>query len=457
MSERLRNILSRLSDTNHYVRVPDVTVFDEHTEEYFEDASGKPCREGAPGAKKKVRDFDQGKLSEIARRCNERDKTGSLAPLTFGHTIAGEDDESKQPEPIGYATRYSVEHDADLDRAVIKADFFIKKEKYQKASTFPRVSIELWPKQGVIDPIALLRRTPQRDLGQWLYGGESIGPVLRYQRENPMASSKRYGAMEDDLFDDGPGEAPESPDGADGGMSDEEHDQYMRHVHGHPLAKKYNAHCATKYGMPPPEEAPPEPGNDPTDLPSADEPAAPPPPGAPPLRNGMPSATNAFPLKKSRSATQDQDAIKFARLEREVASLRKERDDARGRENMASARALVTQLLAEDFVLDAEKEVQRFARLDDVQRNERADWIREYGRRAPVGGDSSLGPIAKRGSANARTPDLDDPESLPLEDVEKILRYQRQHGEYDMEIHELAPLAMPEKYGQSSRNGKAGG
>lgn len=163
------------------------------------------------------------------------------------------------------------------------------------------------------------------------------------------------------------------------------------------------------------------------------------------------SPTNtSLPQKKSRAA-RGQEAIKYAKMQRQLEQLTRERDEAK-------AQAIVTQLVAEDYVLDADLEVKKFARLSDEERQEREDWIRKYGRKAPTG---HYGPVSRRDTPKGGPVDLEeDPESIPPGDLEKAIQYQREHRLFDAEIAELAALAMPEKYGRdrgAQRNGGRNG
>src|SRR5215468_9607095 len=127
--------------------VPGVTIFDEH-EELGPD--GQP-----------VRRFERGDLEDIAVRCNARDAV-QPCPLTIGHTRDNVP-EDQQPEIVGYARSFRVAYSAQLGRHILQADFHLYPHRAGYARQFPRVSVELWPNDRVIDPVALLRRTPQRD------------------------------------------------------------------------------------------------------------------------------------------------------------------------------------------------------------------------------------------------------------------------------------------------------
>ncbi len=279
MADRYGEFLEQLEDPTHYVKVSDVPVFDAHREVYHLDRKGRMCSPKTPGARKVVKDFDKKTLSQIAKNCNTRDGTGTLSPLTRGHTVPGEDDESKQPEILGYAKDYRVRWDGRLKKWVIAVNYYLRADVEKEARSYPRTSVELWPGDDVIDPIALLRRTPARDLGQWTYAkslfsraaGQSAWryskagrAVLRYALETtPMAEP-----WEDDVEgEDGDGGAPQgaAPAGDENQMAMEFAKHCMSHPHAQHFAKKYAAEMA-------PEEEPLPPGADPTLPPEAEEP-----------------------------------------------------------------------------------------------------------------------------------------------------------------------------------------
>lgn len=171
-------------DTSEYEFFRGVPVFDEH-DEYQCVGCGGPVQDvpyqcarcGQPA--RLVRRFDKPELDRIAAKNNERTRV-QPSPLSLGHTIPGAP-EFQQPVAVGYAGGYGVQFSDKHGRHVLTTDFAIRKDRVQEARTYPRVSVELWPKDGVIDPIALLRRTPQRDLGQWCY--QADGGRLVYSRE----------------------------------------------------------------------------------------------------------------------------------------------------------------------------------------------------------------------------------------------------------------------------------
>jgi len=473
MADRFAEFLTQLADPRLYVRVPDVACFDEHEER-------------SPDGKL-LRRFTRADLEEIAQSCNERDATGTLAPLTFGHTTPQQPDESKQPEPQGYARTYRVRWDARLGKYVIAVDYYIRKERFAEAKTYPRTSVELWPgnkktgEKPIIDPVSLLRRTPQRDLGQWTYSkGDSRAPagdpVWRYSRGGkPCLNYSLETAMPEPWEDDAPATEPTDPGATvgemagGGGMSPQEHAQYSKHcakcysmMAEHPL----HAKAMKQYAM---EDAPPE-------EPAAADPTMPP-DVAEPIRNGAfatPSATNAGlgdPQRNARRAApvqqvrRDSDAIRLARVERENAEMKAqlaEERQAKIEEQQITAesdgRRIIAQMQHEGYTFKApEKHVLRFSKM--LTRKAREDYeehLRELMDPAPV---APIGRIRTDTQQYARTGsdapvDLEnDPESMPAEDAAAVDRYQRKHGLWDTPLPELAAKALPLKYGKQHANG----
>lgn len=167
--------IPNFDDASAWEKVEGVNVFDAHEER-------------APDGTL-LRKFGRGDLEEIARNCNARDEQGNLCPLTIGHTLDNPS-EPVQPEHVGYARRFAVGWDYRLQRYVIRATYYLRKEDADRAKTYPRTSVELWGKDRFFDPIALLRRTPQRDLGQWTYSRNSHQEKLRYSMDDttPVAA-----------------------------------------------------------------------------------------------------------------------------------------------------------------------------------------------------------------------------------------------------------------------------
>lgn len=406
MSDRYGEFLRLLEDPSHYVKVSDVPVFDQHKEVYYLDPRGKMCASTAPGARKRVKHFDKKTLEEIARNCNARDKTGTLAPLTRGHTIPDENDESKQPEIMGYAKDWRVRFDPRLKKWVIAANYYLRADHEKDARTYPRTSVELWPGDDIIDPIALLRRTPQRDLGQWTYGKDNSSgaagfsawrysragrPVFRYAMETkPMA----------DPWEDDDGEDMGGADGAPFGESSEmpgeepTAEQFAKHCLSHPYAKKYGM---ADGGLP----GGAGPGSEDEAL--TGDPTAP------------PSATTPMPMGKRGGVN------RYARPDGDNQAL----EAALRREAEAEGRNWVQQLSTiEGIAMDQDKEVIRFAKCYRKGGVEacvaRAQEMRAY-RKERI--DRPTGRVVpSRAAQNGK------PQGETLQAHDAILRYQKTHN-----------------------------
>ncbi len=404
MSDDFATLLTQLPDPRYFVRKPGVVVFDAHEERNK--------------AGKLIRKFSKKDLEKIAAQCNKRDATGQLSPLALGHTDPDEKDEEKQPPGVGYARGYAVAYSPRLKKWVIQTSFYIRKEAYPKAKTFPRVSIELWPgKEPIIDPIALLRRTPQRDLGQWTYQkgdpraplgvsshySRAGKPVLRYSMESqPMAGANPWDdtaaepAMPEEGIDNPTGEPGSAP-------TPEEHETYARHCASHPLAMKMAKH----YEM---------------QEPAGEEP----PPDAAPL---MPPDAMDAPMQNRRNGKGG------------VNQYRKGDPDLYARVEAAEARE--AQRVGENWVLrlsdheglemDEDREVSQFARAfrqgGDKACENYADHIRQYHRQKithPVGRVAGAAPVTRNGARGE------------LDLHEKTLRYQKAHPAMEWEECEAA-------------------
>lgn len=397
MSATFQQFVRELDDPRLYVRVPDRAIFDAHVEK---NKKGKV-----------VRKFEKADLERIARNCNQRDQTGTLCPITIGHTDPDEPDETKQPELVGYARKFRVAYDQALGKWTLRADYYIRKDAFGEAKTFPRTSVELWPEDEILDPVALLRRTPQRDLGQWIYS-RTGKTVLRYSMESAN--------MNDDELDMGGEPAGGAPDnyGADetpgmGGEAEPSHEemceQFARHCMSHPHAKKLAEHFAMEDKPEEPAEDLGEfPVGDPTDTPSAEE--------EPELHAAFPSGTNgALPGGKKPAAQfrKNQEAVRYSQLQKKMAAL--EHDAA-----TSKAEAIVTQLTAEGYDLDAGVEVPRLARMNEKQRAAAANHIRRYYRQAPV---AQYGRVPVMGS----TSEPETIDNMSERRLDQCLQYQRKH------------------------------
>lgn len=366
-----------------YEFFPERVVFDEHDEK----AGGKV-----------VRSFKKQDLERIVRKCNALAAQGDLCPLTIGHTIPGETvKETDQPEIVGYAKDFKVCYHRVKKKHVIVSNWYIKKDRVAEARKYPRVSVELWPAEDRFDPIALLRRTPELELGQWTYGKNRAGKqVIRYAME--MCNM------------------PEEPvDGEHKAlMQDEEHAKkvhhFMKHVFTHPHVQHFMKHYGKADGAgPDPTATPDAAAPSPTDISEAElageiegeleEKEA-------EKHAAMLSGTNGAvpeqhgkktpkPDNKKGTTTPSQDAEliryrkleadRYAKLEAEMKTLREDNLKVKEQERYAKARQKVTQLVAEGYQLNADKEVLRFSKMTDEQMTEWESEIRVNYRQDPSG------------------------------------------------------------------------
>lgn len=326
------------SDRNAWDVTADVAVFDEHADR---DKGGKV-----------VRKFTREDLEEIARRTNARDARGQPCPLTLGHT-RDEAPEPEQPEIVGYARNFRVRYDDRLGRHTIRADYYLRKDRASEARGYPRTSVELWPTDKFFDPIALIRRTPRRDLGQWTYGrsrGATAPPIRYAMGEAPVAdryTPKRF-ENDDDVDRDGPParkDPTDAPDAADDGKGDDDFharcDKYvkMRYPHLDKIHEEY----AKKYAAAPGDgNALPDPDKDGLDVDPRDEER-----GAEKMsRNG-----------NGKSRVRDDDPLRAQKLEVERRKLQQRVVALEKRNRLTERRSTLEKYERNGILLDVEQEL----------------------------------------------------------------------------------------------------
>lgn len=418
MTPELQRACAELEDPNLYVRLPERVIFDAH-EEF--DAQGKP-----------VRHFDKAALEHICARTNARDSGGTFSPISIGHTAPGKS-ETSQPELVGVARHFKTRWDPDLKKWVIVADYYIRRDKLDEAKTYPRSSVELWP-DGTLDPVALLRRTPARDLKSWTFALGGDGAALCYSRagqptalhylrasaDGQRRTVIRY-SMESYMADEtkippektpeptpevpaaaapAPAPAAPAPDTGDTAL------HFMAACCNHPAMKRYMAEQAAQ------QPAPPAPTTDPTQPPTTEEPvpfdAA---PAAPSGSNTFPPATEKD--KEPERMQKDSDAIRYSRLEAEVQALREQAAQSARQAATADCERLVTQLEAEGFELDRVAEVTDMVGMTPEGRTAHVARVRRYYRQAPTGYRPSIVSNEIPGSG---------PKRFSREDTERALK-----------------------------------
>jgi hypothetical protein len=429
-------------DPSKWVVRQNVPIFDEHDE--F-DADGKL-----------VRRFDKKKLEQIAQNCNRREKdTGDVIPIAIGHTRS-KDREELQPRFVGYARELKVGQFGPGKKLGILANFYFKPAHYHEAMTYPRRSIELWPgapDQQIIDPVSLLRRTPQRDLGlltdpdvpaetnivplwakQFARGqAQGVKPVA-YQRP----SGKLFYSMPDDedhaMPDSGAamlsGDIPKpgaSPSGSNEKVPNEDDDSpedmdkaekyYRCLVRKNPVMKHLHKKYAKECGANPDQyDAGAAPGGSNTFVPGMA--------GGDSTKKPMPDMTGAGTPPDSRMVADPMDrkgdeaarmqrdsfAIQYARVEVDLAELKQENaklvaalQAEQFERKRARAEQRISQLEAERYEVDRSKLVEKFARMDEKDWDAEETYVRQYHKRdldtrngPPIGQRLDIAPAAGR-------------------------------------------------------------
>lgn len=368
-----------------FFTVPSVAVLDEHID---------------PASHKDLRVVDRGLLEEIAANSQRRiEDTGDECPIILGHTP----EKAGEPSPpiVGFASNFRVEQFGRVNpRAAIVADFRFPKRLKEQLRQFPRRSVEVWPKDKIIDPIALLgSETPRRDLGLMRYS-RGAGERVRYSMDAPNK-----------------GEEDMSLDMAAVTQ------QVLAALMETPLFKKLEA-------LIPQEEQEPEHAGLADALAGDDDAAAAAPPAA------KPALPPAGPEKMRRGTTHE-----VVRYQREIADLAArvdavEGENARLRQTAekyardkvtAERRQALTELKSAGYDLDVDAAVQRFSRMGDDAFNGYIEDVRKYHRRSPVGVKLPYNRIDESGAPQA--------ESLTAEQVERAVKYSRTHNvSYDEAI-----------------------
>jgi len=418
----------RFDDPSLWHIVRRVPVFDAHSEEYEEPVlkNGKPQldADGKPLVVKKRRTFGPQELQEIARNSNSREAgSGDLCPLTIGHTLTS-GPETEQPDIAGYARNFSVGRFGPAKKLGVLADFYIKRELLDEVRKYPRRSVELWPTDMVLDPIALLKRTPQRDLGTLTYN-KKRPEVIAYQRR----TGRLIYQMEDDVDTpvksvpddlehdmDGDGDVDDRDEGIDA-HSDAVAKSVMKMMNAHPVWKymcsKYAAEGGGNNGFVPDDDGIDVSGAGAGKSQYAANGGA---KGNAAMwaqvddagehlkdedgessyedmagdwhqkekgKNGKWVWKKASKKQKDGEAvrmTRDSEAIRYAKLEQEVQALREENQQAKRYAREQECERIVAQLEAEGYDLDRAAEVKRMADLDKAERAAHIAYVRKYHR-----------------------------------------------------------------------------
>lgn len=356
--------LNHIFNSGEYSVKKDIPVFDAHDE--F-DADGKLTRR-----------FGRKELQKIVDTCNKRaEETGTLSPFGPGHTIT-DAPEHLQPFTYGYVNNYRVGEYGPGKKLGILGDFHIRKkvttpdrkevDGVKEFLLYDHRSIELWLRDGFIDRVALLRRTPQRDLGLVVFEkGQQItvpstGNIFSTaQRNHSYAAAVRGGklcyAMEPDMPMDIPPPAAGAPSGGNtfipgqDGEDDADYQQFCRNCDRY--MKEHFGDNLAKYQIAPTAPA----GDD----------AVPPDPTLPPVADDNEVRKMA---REYASADPKVQVAMFQRMANYVASVNQR---VAAVETSAKEQALqfskedaanrVAMLVGEGFVMDANEEQKEFEEL----------------------------------------------------------------------------------------------
>lgn len=343
-------------------------MFDEHCD----DRSPEP-----------LRNVDRALLEEIAANSQRRiEDTGDECPITLGHTPSK--GEREQPPIVGFARNFRVEQFGKINpRAAIVADFRFPKSMRDELRKYPRRSVEIWPKDKIIDPIALLgAETPRRDLG-----------LMQYQRGQDV-ERVRY-----------------SMDGYDEDLSagDTEMAFDMKEITDSVLAALMETPIFKKLSALLPEEAAEPEHADIANTLKEDEPPAP----EKMSREVSPHEAVRYQREIGELSAKLEETMRVVAEQKAIAEkYAREKVEAQRRQSL-------NELKSQGYELDVDAAVAKYSKLADADFNGYIEDIRKYHRRAPVGVKLPYQRVEESGAPPAAT--------LSQDEVDKIVRYSQVH------------------------------
>lgn len=376
--------------------------------------------------------YTRADLEEIARNSQRRiDDTGDKCPLTLGHTPKRN---SNLPDPpiVGYASNFRVAQFGKINpRPCIFADFEVDEKAQDEVRARPRRSVELWPQDRIIDPIALLgSRTPQRDLGLLTFqrkpGAYAGQEPIRYEMgADPMLDAQSF--ME--VF-------METPVGKwiQKQMDADQQAEAVNSIAADDLnrkAEELNEPDADDLGMPGDE---PPMGEDLGDL--GDEPPGDTLGDEPPMDSDAPpfgddeDEKKKEPKKMSRNGTKvapneavrmerDQLAVKFANAEARIAELEAKQANAEAKAMRSERERQFVQLESEGYQFSRAEEMDHCKDFSPEQFDRHISRIRKCYSRAPIGARIYTEPMGDGG------PQDKTEKALTREGLQKVQRYMR--------------------------------
>lgn len=470
--------IDKIKKSGQYVLLAGVPIFDQH-EQY--DAQGNL-----------VNRVDRAKLLDIAKKGNDREKrTGDLAPIGLGHTKPLPAPETEQPPIVGYACNYQVTADQD-GKPILTTDWWIKKDQIQALDQYPRRSVELWKKRGDIDWIALLKRSPERDLGLMLpdvnetnalpryLRPKAEGPVVAYERHDrgdhkicysmeryAMSDKAKYGA--ETMAD------PTSMPNADHAAGpDAEYERfakmcsrYMKEKMPHlpDMHQKYAAALSGTNGALPAAGVP-QAGNSPAapngELPDI-KPAK--------FGEGEAAAENVAAAKDRERAASESEAYarkndelaRMGRLEAEILSLKKDSEESKQRYQRERCARLVDGVMAAGYFAHPDKTTRDKMRdkiigelmpMDEKARFQHIDMLRQFSRRDPSAARDFV-PTAETGFEGGAAAQVAGPEGdskwASVEETDQAISYAHDHNLVGADAFDVALRAVR----GGSKNGAA--
>jgi hypothetical protein len=262
--------------------------------------------------------------------------------VTIGH-VRPDLPETAQPPIVGWAKNPRVGRFGD-DIPCVMADLYIKVEHWEEAKKYPFRSVEYYAERDEVTGVALLVRDPYLDLGVLAY---SRDPIFYQLEPNDMADAP----PKDD-------KKPDAPPDAAATTSPDDEPLTMAKLNAHPawqyMCQQYAASQAG--GAPGAAAAPPGPAQ-------------------------MPAPGQAAKFQR------DVDAIRYAKIEADIESLRAENKRLDYERRLINAEARVKQLVYEGYMIpDPDAEAKRIAGLDTAAAEARETEIRTCYQRAPIGG-----------------------------------------------------------------------
>ena len=182
--------LPNLESTDEFICRTGVPVLTIHVEK-----KRVKLPDGTVGIRERI--IDQDRLELIVANSNRRCDQSDYGLIFIGHTTDKEP-EVHQPPVVGYIKNYRMGEWAG--KPCVLADLYFEKCRYDECMTYPRRSSEVYysdksPENNFIDSVALIRRTPNMDLGLLTYRMDGDATDYELTSEEPQ---KNEGNVDDE-------------------------------------------------------------------------------------------------------------------------------------------------------------------------------------------------------------------------------------------------------------------